>query len=60
MKKFIQLLIALSVTATLVLGVLLFDSKFQPNVGWNSGPSTAAAESFKLPPGPQPMVGWNS
>ena len=60
MKKFIQFMIALAISSTLVLGVLLFDKKFQTDVGWNSGPSTAAVESFKLPPGPQPMVGWNS
>lgn len=59
MKKFIQLLIGLVISSALVLGVLLFDKKFQTNVGWNSGP-TAAVESFKLPPGPQPQVGWNS
>jgi hypothetical protein len=57
MKKVIQLLVGLAISGTLVLGVLLFSDRIQPNVGWNTGPSTAVLVTPQLP---QPNVGWNT
>jgi hypothetical protein len=61
MKKFIQLLIGLTVTTSFVLGLILYKDLIKTNAGWNGGPSTAALQCdglqdcFDLP-----EAGWNS
>ena len=66
MKKFLRYLIGLTVTAALVFGFFQFFPDIQPNVGWNSGPSSASLQDDSLAacracyPPFEMEVGWNS
>jgi hypothetical protein len=69
MKKIVQILLAIVVTFTLLIGVFQLTRDVWTNVGWNGGVSASAPQSEQFAacrlcavPDPFvfPSVGWNS
>jgi hypothetical protein len=69
MKRIVQILLALVVTFSLLIGVFQLSRDVWTNVGWNGGVSASAPQSEQFAactrcvvpdPFDTPNVGWNS